>query len=267
MITITHPVGPAGGLPPEDVFVALDDMNNELGRGYVIMSFMPHLYPDCPISIYFSLDSQPAARCMLFGSLVARARQLRDSNLQYRARVYTAVHPADTQLQHFYLECGLQMDDAEDILSLQIPAGDGRIPMSCSVVQAPLNTPEEQNAFAARMGENDLSFITGDYLRSLMRQPHFLALGLYQNSALIGEILMAGAGDNCDLVGIYIRPECRGQGMGRALLHRSMAVMAAEGVTRVTGRAMRRSQPQVRLMRDFNGSVLGTSSLYPGLYL
>ena len=267
MITITHPNGMTGNLMPEDVFVARDDVGSELGHGYVVMSFMPHLYPDCPVNIYFSLESQPAARCMLFGSLVARARQLRDSYLQYRARVYTTVHPGDTQLQHFYLECGLQMDDAEDILNLEIPAGDGRIPMSCSVVQAPLNTPEEQNAFAARMAENDLGFMTGDYLRGLMRQPHFLALGLYQNSALIGEILMAGAGDNCDLVGIYIRPECRNQGMARALLHRSMAVMAAEGVTHVTGRAMRRSQPQVRLMRDFSCTVLGTSSLYPGLYL
>ena len=46
-----------------------------------------------------------------------------------------------------------------------------------------------------------------------------------------------------------------------------MAIMAAEGVTRITTRIMNRSIPQKRLMNAFNAQVLGQTMLYPGLFL
>ena len=55
--------------------------------------------------------------------------------------------------------------------------------------------------------------------------------------------------------------------MGRALLHRCMAIMAAEGVTHVTARIMNRSQPQRRLVSAFHAEVTGVNMLFPGLYL
>ena len=78
---------------------------------------------------------------------------------------------------------------------------------------------------------------------------------------------MAGQGTDCELVAIYIEPGSRNQGMGKALLHRLMAIMAAEGVTRVTTRIMSRSVPQQRLAADFGGTVLGVNMLFPGMYL
>jgi RimJ/RimL family protein N-acetyltransferase len=78
---------------------------------------------------------------------------------------------------------------------------------------------------------------------------------------------MAGQGTDCELIAIYIEPSSRGQGMGRALLHRFMAIMAAEGVTRITTRIMSRSLPQQRLMADFGGTVIGVNMLFPGMYL
>ena len=104
-------------------------------------------------------------------------------------------------------------------------------------------------------------------LNALRRMPHFMVLGLYRNAGLIGEVIMAGQGSDCELVAIYIEPSSRRQGMARALLHRMMAIMAAEGVTRVTTRIMSRSQPQQRLMNDFGGTVLGINMLFPGMYL
>ena len=41
---------------------------------------------------------------------------------------------------------------------------------------------------------NDITFMDVNYLQALMRMPHFLALGLYRNTDLIGEIVMAGEG-------------------------------------------------------------------------
>ena len=155
----------------------------------------------------------------------------------------------------------------DQILQLAIPFGDGRIPMSCTVAPTPLNTWDEQNSLIYRLQMNEITFVDMNYLNSLRRMPHFMTLGLYRNAVLIGEVIMAGQGSDCELVAIYIEPGSRNQGMGRALLHRMMAIMAAEGVTRVTTRIMSRSLPQQRLAADFNATVLGVNMLFPGMYL
>ena len=46
-----------------------------------------------------------------------------------------------------------------------------------------------------------------------------------------------------------------------------MAIMAAEGVTRVTARIMTRSLPQAHLMNDFGAAQIGVNMLFPGMYL
>ncbi|MGN0747546.1 MAG: GNAT family N-acetyltransferase [Aristaeellaceae bacterium] len=264
---VIHPQGMYNNLPPEDVFIALDDMGTEMGVGYIIYQYQPHLYPDCPINLYFSLDCQPSARYVLFGAVVARARQLRDSNPNVGARVYTAIKPEDEWSKEFYLHSGFSCEDAEELLQLQIPAGDGRIPMSCAVAPVPLNTPEEQAAFLGRLQQHDVTFIDQQYLQNLQCLPHFLALGLYRNTDLIGEIVLAGEGSACELVVMYIVPGSRGQGMGKALVHRCMAIMAAEGVTQVSCRIMNRSLPMRGLTRAFGAQSLGVSMLYPSLTL
>ena len=262
---VYHPQGMYNNMPPENVFLAADEMGNEIGVGYIIRVMQPNIFPDRPVNLFISMECQPVARYMLFGALVARARQMRDENPQLKARVYTAITPGDARTKEFYLHNGFTCEDTEDMLRLEIPAGDGKIPMSCAVAPVPLNTLEEQNAFIYRLVMNDITFMDANYLQGLMRMPHFLALGLYRNTDLIGEIVMAGEGENCELISMYMTPPNRRQGMGRALLHRSMAVMAAEGVTKVTTRILSRSIPQKRLMESFQCRLLGVSTVYPGM--
>ncbi len=264
---IIHPTEPVNGLNPEDVFYAVDDLGAQVGYGYLLYQLQPGLYPDCPVNLYFSLEGDASARYLLFGALVARARVLQTVNPQLRARLYTSISPADTQMKDFYLHNGFDCDATDDLVELTIPYGDGRIPMSCTVAPTPLNTWEEQNNLVYRMQLNEITFLDLNYLNNLMRMPHFMTLGLYRNAILIGEVIMAGQGNECELAAIYIEPGSRQQGMGRALLHRMMAIMAAEGVTRVTTRVMSRSLPQQRLMADFGATVLGVNMLFPGMYL
>ena len=264
---IVHPQQPVNGLNPEDVFYAVDDLGTQTGYGFILYQQQPGLYPDCPVNMYFSLAGDPASRYLLFGALVARARVLQAANPQLRARLYTSIAPTDTQMKDFYLHNGFDCDETDQILQLALPLGDGRIPMSCTVAATPLHTWEEQNSLIYRLQANDISFMDLDYLNSLMRMPRFLALGLYRNAILIGETIVAGQGTDCELVAIYMEPGSRHQGMGRALLHRTLAVMAAEGVTRVTTRIMSRSLPQSHLMADFGATVLGVNMVFPGMYL
>jgi len=266
-MTIVHPSQPVNGLNPEDVFYAIDDLGAQTGYGFILYQLQPGLYPDCPVNLYFSLAGDTASRYLLFGALVARARVLQNVNPRLRCRLYTSLSPADEAMKDFYLHNGFDCDESDQMLQLTLPFGDGRIPMSCTVAPTPLNTWDEQNSLLYRLQMNEITFVDMNYLNTLRHMPHFMTLGLYRNAVLIGEVIMAGAGSECELVAIYIEPGSRQQGMGKALLHRMMAIMAAEGVSRITTRIMSRSLPQQRLMAAFGGTVIGVNMLFPGMYL
>jgi GNAT superfamily N-acetyltransferase len=266
-MTILHPLQPVNNMNPEDVFYAVDDLGTQVGYAWILYQLQPGLYPDCPVNLYFALEGDASSRYLLFGAVIARARVLLNVNPQLRARLYTNIAPSDTQMKDFYLHNGFDCDETDDILSLSIPYGDGRIPMSCTVAPTPLHTWDEQNSLIYRLQMNEITFVDLNYLQSLMRMPHFMTLGLYRNAVLIGEVIMAGQGSSCELVAIYIEPGSRNQGMGKALLHRMMAIMAAEGVTTVTTRIMSRSLPQQKLMNNFSPTVLGINMVFPGIYL
>jgi GNAT superfamily N-acetyltransferase len=266
-MTIVHPLQPVNGMNPEDVFYAVDDLGTQTGCGYILYRLQPGLYPDCPVNMYFSIEGDQSSRYLLFGALIARARQLQTVNPQLRARLYTSLDPRDDQNREFYLHNGFDLDEGDAVFSLQIPFGDGRIPMSCTVAATPLNTWEEQESLLTRLQMNEITYMDRNMLMELMHSPHFYALGLYRNAILIGETVLAGSGDGADLAAIYIEPSSRHQGMGRALLHRSLAILASEGVTHVTARIMTRSLPQQHLAADFGAVPLGVNTIFPGMYL
>ena len=266
-MTIVHPMQPVNNMNPEDVFFAIDDLGTQTGYAYILYQLQPGLYPDCPVNLYFSIEGDAGSRYLLFGALVARARQLQNVNPQLRARLYTSLDPEDVQGREFYLHNGFDLEESDAIVALQMPFGDGRIPMSCTVAATPLNTWEEQESLLSRLQMNEITYLNRNALMEILHMPRHLVLGLYRNAGLIGEAIMSGQGDQAELTAIYIEPSSRRQGMARALLHRTMAIMAAEGVTRVTARVMTRSLPQQHLMNDFGATRVGVNMLFPGLYL
>ena len=267
LMTILHPQQPVNNMNPEDVFFAVDDLGTQTGYGYILYQLQPGLYPDCPVNMYFSIEGDQSSRYLLFGALIARARQLQNVNPQLRARLYTSLDPRDDQGRDFYVRNGFDLEDSDASVSLQIPFGDGRIPMSCTVAATPLNTWDEQQSLLSRLQMNDITYLDRNTLLEMMHMPHFITLGLYRNAGLIGEAIMAGAGDQAELIAVYIEPSSRRQGMAKALLHRTMAIMAAEGVARVSARIMTRSLPQQHLMNDFGAVQTGVQVIFPGMYL
>ena len=263
---IVHPQIPYQGVPVEDVFLALDEVGRQQGLGYLIYQYLPNAYPDCPVNIYFTMEARPTARYLLFGALMARARQLRDANPNVRAWVYTSVEPGDQASMDFYQHNGFRTEDAEMLLELTMPVETPRLPMSCSLDATPLNTPEERNALLLRLRQNDISYVDASYLYQLQGMPHFSALGMFRNGReLVGECLIAGRGDACEVAALYITPENRRQGLGEALLRHGMNVMQQEGVKRTTVRIVTRSIPQRNLMRIFAPRELSATLRFPGL--
>ena len=264
---VTHPATALGSIPPEDIFIATDDMGMQVGRGYTVYQYQPHLYPDCPVNIYFSLECRESGRYVVFGALMARARQLRDMNPGVQARVYTCVTPQEAVALDFYEHSGMACDEREVVVRMPVPAGEGRLPMSSAIQATPLNTPMEREALLQRLRQNDITHVDMSVLTQAMAAPHFHSLGLILSGRLAGEALLAGYGNECELLAIYVSADTRRRGIGHALLHRCMAVMGTEGVGSVTARFVTRSLPQQALATSFGAVELGTTAIFPGLFL
>ena len=251
-------------VPPEDVFVAVNELGVQAGYGYVMYQYQPVVYPDRPVNIFFTMDCTPEAEYLIFGALVARARQLRQQNPGEAARMYTSVNPGDTRKMNFYLHNGLTIGNTEDLVRLQLPMDAGPDSFNCAFAATPLNTVQEQSELIDRLHRNGLTYITLPYLQLLRANPHFVALGLKYGPNLAGECIVSGRGDGtAELAAIYITPEHQRRGLGRKLLQRALAICAHEGVTDVRARIMSASQPQVRLMRAFGAEILDQTLLFP----
>lgn len=163
---VYHPQGMYNNIPPENVFLAADEMGNEIGVGYIIRVMQPNVFPDRPVNLFISMECQPVARYMLFGALVARARQMRDENPQLKARVYTAISPGMPVPRSFTCITVLPARTRKICSAWRSPRGTARFPWSCAGWRpVPLNTPEEQNAFIYRLVMNDITFMDVNYLQ------------------------------------------------------------------------------------------------------
>lgn len=269
---VIHPQGMVNNTPPENVFIAVDDMGTQHGMASIVYQYQPHLFPDRPHTLYIDLQSQPAAQYLLFGALMGRAQQLwHGANPAEPARIYTQLSARDQSALSFYEHSGFDVTVAEQFVTMPVPEGYGRDPMGCTPRQASLNTPQEQLDFICRLQQNGIMGVDQPFLTQMMGMPHFLCLGMLYNTQtgqqLIGEVMLAGEGSNCEVLALYIVPEYRRQGLGSVLLHRAMAIMGGEGVTRVGARIISNSEPQRRLFGRFGYQVIDQQTLFPSYYL
>ncbi len=260
---VTHPQEPFMNLPTEDVFVAVNEYGVQQGYGYVMYQFQPGVYPDKPVNIFFTMDCAPEADYLLFGALVARARQLREQNPNVGARLYTSVTPGDARKLSFLEHNGLTMGNTEDLVKLQLPADPGAELFNCSIIPLPLNTQQEMAGLVERLRRSGLSHITMQHLQSLQMSPVFHVWGLLYGQSLVGECIIAGRTDAAELVGIYIVPEFQKRGLAKHLLKRALGIVGQEGVTEVRARIMSASQPQVRLVRNFGAELVEQTLMFP----
>lgn len=264
---IMHPQGSYKHFEAEDVFLAIDDKNNQVGVGTIEYHYLPHRCPDCPVQLYFTLDSQPDGWFMLMGALMARARQLRDASPMEAARMYTRISPDNRSELERYAAVGMDCSQFESLIGLTPRSNEVRNLMGFQVEQVPLNTTQEQTAFLNRLMSNDIFHIDLPYLQYLLRMPHFYALGLRYNGAVVCEAMVAGSGDACELMAVYTVPQFRRHGLATRLVNQCMNIMATEGVKRFAAVLVSLSEPQKHLAMDFHGVDLQMQAVFPCLDL
>ncbi len=262
---VYHPLGIYQGLPPENVFFVMDDMDIQQGTGYVMPFYQPDMFPQRPMHLYMQLEAPPSCQYMLLGALLARVSQLKAQNPHIPTRLYTQLSAEDARGMEFFLGNGFLLDDAEDLVRFPIPEGGDSNPMGVTFANVPLRSEFEQQAMLNRMNTCRIAPLDLNALGQCMQRPHFLALGIYRNNEPMGEVMLSGTGDRATLAALYIRSTYRRAGLGKALLTRAMHMLRDEGVTQVEALVLRRSAAQCALAKSFGAKFIRTTCYYPGI--
>ena len=262
---VYHPQGPYQGNPAENVFCAADDMGIEIGIGFVVLMYQPHIFPERPVNIYFQIDAKPQARHLLLGALISHAMVLLSQFPGQKARIYTAVDTDDVQMIDFFRHSGLKMDDAEDLTVLSLPAKPYKLPMSFDFGAIPLGTEWDQNAFLMRLNAYRISTISMGMLASYGHSRWFLAMAVYKGGMPVGEILTAGNDSAVYIGSLYVQPDFRRIGLGRALISRAADILRHNGAEEINAFVMRRSLIQQRMAEVFNVRTVRATAIYPGI--
>lgn len=263
---ITHPQAPFQGIAPENVFFVANDQQVSMGTGYVMQFFQGEMYPERPNHIFIQIDTQPSARALMFGALLARGEQLRAQTPHLPARLYAQVAPDQIDMLRFYDSVGLKNDDGEDMYRFLPPEGLARAPMGMEFASVPLADEASQNAFLTRVNAQRIQPITRDYLQ-LWQQQHFMALGFYRAGQPLCECVVTGGGANATLLMIYTRSDMRRQGLAKQLIGAASTLLQQRGVTMMYTHVFRRNIAQAALMRRLNGAFVRTVTCLPGIDL
>jgi GNAT superfamily N-acetyltransferase len=262
---VYHPLGAYQGLPSENVFFVMDDMDIQQGTGYVMPFLQPDLFPQRPMHLYMQLEAPPSCQYMLFGALLARVSQLREQNPHMPTRLYTQLAVDDARNMEFFMGNGFSLDDAEDLVRFPVPEVGDKIPMGVTFANVPLRNEFEQQAMLGRMNLSRIAPLDLNSLGQCMQRPHFLALGIYRNEEPVGEVMLSGSGDRAVLAALYIRSTARRLGLGKALLTRALSMLREEGVTQVEALVLRRSAAQCAIAKSFGARFIRTTCFYPGI--
>lgn len=264
---ITNLNTPFQGIPAQDYFVSRSRDFVPMGSGYIIPSVQEDLFPERPLQFYIHIDAQPSARCELLGALLARVTQMREHLPPLKARVYANVPANAQELLFFYKHNGFDPTDSMDeysypLLSTQVP----QAPIGCEFASVPLASVQEQQRFLQRLNQYRLTPITHDYLAIQMQQPYFMALGYYRGGQPVAELLVSGARpEAAALVMVYVRPEARNRGIGKALTQSAGALLSQNGVRKMVAQVYASVTPQVRLIRSLGGERNKIVAFFPSI--
>ncbi len=261
---IQHPVSDYQGMPPENVFFAYNDQRIQLGMGFVAQFNQAELYPEQPLHVFMQIDSQPSARCLLFGALLARAGVIR-SEASQPVRLYTQIESKEIETLRFFEKMGFKNDDSEDLYSFQLPYGRPVAPVGFNYYQSPLNTPEDEIALLNRLNRYRIQPVSRDYLTLWRQQEHFLALSYYYQNENVCECVFTGTGTNATLISIYTLPQFRRQHLASQLLNSACYHLRERGVSVAYTHIFRRNTPQNALMRHLRGQFMRQVNYLPGI--
>lgn len=265
---IANPIQDENGVSKDNIFYAFDDSDKVLGKALVTYSLNPKFSSSYPLNIYFTINANSNVRTKLFGAVMARAYQIASMSFPlYNARVYTKVDPEDMDSIQFYTYAGLQNNDRDEIIQINMPLNMkyNLAQFGFSIQDIPANSESELTMIANRYNEYLLHPISLETLKKCRESQNFLAIGIVLNNYCVGEALFYGNGNLATLLGIYVEPSYRDKGIARELIRYAMLRLRQQGVTTFYSTLQRRSIAQRKLAANCRYRAIKTMNLYPGI--
>lgn len=203
------------GVPPENVFQAVDERTGAILGACVITSEMkPALYPDRPHQVRLAFEDGKDVIDPLLGAAMARAREMCRAQ-EAPGRIYVCCAPDDEDLLRLLKPYGFRDNDGIVRMRKNLPVRNAaRPPAGCVVVKDELEDPQERKYFLERYNELLGVEHDGQWLREFTDAADFTRILTVAPTGMAGEVVLWRA-DGCGEIG-FLQTARRWRRMGVA---------------------------------------------------
>jgi len=180
----------AAGLPVENTFIALDDLESKIGEASVQETMTPVLCPERPHQILVRASCEAAAESALLGAATTRALVLARKKPEVPSLVYCECAPGDVSRMEALEALGYRNEDGLVRTRRALKHGPiiKKLPPGCTIVRDYLADESESRFFLERYNlmfgrSRDMAWLKG-----LKHMPDFARLLVIAPTGLAGEM-------------------------------------------------------------------------------
>ncbi len=264
---IYHPPMPLHGAERENSYIVHDMAGVELGQSWLHVAIDKESWPERPLRILLHLDAHPAAREMLFGAAVARAKQIRALRPDLPGRILAQCHPQDIEMMHFYQAMGFDETDGIDMFRWQLTPSQRPFfpPVGTQIADTFLETRADVESLLMRVNKWSGQLHALEWMQEAIELPYFLACGVYSGKDCLGEILLTGSDGEAVLEMLYVVPAWRRHHIGTAMLLHAKDILIQRGAVSMRVKAQRSNHAAIAMMQTQRFDWLDTVQVCPGM--
>ncbi len=182
----------ADGMPVENTFIALDDLESKIGEAGVQQTMVPALCPERPHHILVRAECGPEAESALLGAATARALVIARQKPGMPALVYAECKPGDKARMNALEALGYR--DEDGLVRTRRVLKQGPIirplPAGCTIVRDYLSDAGESKYFLERYNAMFGRSRDAAWLKGLKQMSEFARLIMISPSGLAGEMIV-----------------------------------------------------------------------------
>lgn len=255
---------PGGGFVPAENYFTVKGGGETLATAFVIPQKLPLLYPERPLRIFFNIEGKSAGRDAAFGAVLGRCQSICEST-RLPAHIYTELRPDETEALNYYQAAGFDMRETLTTVYCQGLKTGVELPKGSDIRILPVPlTDGGENEFLSRLNQYILRPVQIKELQVYRSFPVFLALGLWVNGRLAGEVLCYGKEQQAKLIALYIHPDFRRHGLAKYFLNEAMVRLYNEGIRVFRGDVLPTKPEHVAMANAFQCYGAEVISYYPG---
>jgi len=218
-----------------NTFVAVDELENRLGKCRVVPSYVGELIPERPMEYKISVESaEPAIRQQLLGTAFSRAMMLADRQ-DLDARIYAECRPDDEQMLSLFSSIGMIDNDALIEMNRAVVGGANlsSVPDGCIFIVDDLSSQAERNYFVERQTRLFGRENAAAWTEELLKKQGMRRLLLANREGLVGEAVCYIGEDGCGVIEeVYTVPAWRRRGVATFLMEEARRYFFENGLNR-----------------------------------